>query len=298
MKQKIGYFGGFFFSVVLLFSAAQAFAAEEDFPLVQVSCKPELTKQPVGKTSFSISAGEEVTFRCLIQNKDTAVTSTAILLGNRKTEQSGTAVSMSEIILKDTASTEVTLRFPKMLRSDTYWYSFVLIDKVTRMPLSEEQEYTWKLSMDQPAIVSVGVEPNQERYDWGTPVELRVELTNVEGQLSENNALNLHVVMKDEKAEICAVLLETPIHQSPTYQMQFPEKGVCTGVVVVTLTSKDGITLDQKMLALQFSDTMVQGTAPQEKEFMSRWSPFIRWGVILLTVSSLMLVLGVAYRRR
>lgn len=298
MKQKIKYLEGFIFSVVFLTSATSAFAAEEKFPLVPMSCKPEHSEQSAGKTSLSIPTGEEVIFHCLIQNMNTSVASQAFLLGQRKTERSGTTVSMSEVSLEDATSAEVILRFPKMLRSDTYWYSFVLMDKVTRLPLSEEQQYTWKLRMDQPAFASVGVEPKQEWYDWGTEAELRVELAPSGDQLSGDTAPNLHVAMKDEKGEVCAVLLETPIHQSLVYRIQFPENGACTGVLMVTLRSKDGIVLDQKMLVLRFSDVSRGVTDTSEQRSIEHLSNYLKWGIILISIVSAAVVGMVWVRRR
>lgn len=301
MKQKIGYLSSFFFSIVFLFSAAQAVAAEEGVFPVRVSCEPESsTEELVEKTASAILTEENVTFRCLVRNKDASMAPLASLLGTRKSEQSGAAVSMSEVLVKDPSVVdEVLLQFPKMLRSDTYRYSFVLIDKATRMPLSEEQRYTWKLSMDQPSLVSVGVEPKQEQYEWDTQAGLRVELSTPKGQLSEDDALGLRVVMNDEKGDVCAVLVETSIRQSSTYQMRFPKQGVCVGVIGVTLTSKDGVVLDQSMLSLQFPDVVTPAVAPVETGLSDRWLTFVKWGILLLTIFSLVFVLGVrVYRQR
>lgn len=298
MKQKIKYLEGFFFSVIFLVFTTPAFAAEEKFPLVQMSCKPELSEQSAEKTSLSMPTGEEVIFQCLIQNINTSVASRAFLLGQRKTERSGTTVSMSEVLLSDTTSIEVTLHFPKMLHSDTYWYSFILMDKVTRLPLSEEQQFTWKFRMDQPAFASVGVEPKQEWYDWGAEAELRVEFTPSWDRLSGDATPNLRVEMKDEKGEICAILLETPIQQSPVYRIRFPEKGACTGVLMATLRSKDSIVLDQKMLALRFSDVSRGVINNSEQWPIEHLSNYLKWGIILISIVSAALIGMVWVRRR
>lgn len=239
-----------YFFLTLLFSgsffAAQGVLAAPPYQL-SLSCLPDSTGQDVLEQTMM--------FRCAIKEKSASTKTrvSAILSGKRESDHQESVVSTAEVLLNGASLTEVTLRFPMVLQSGTYQYSFVLSDLETKEPIAGAVSYTRKFSTDRAWIDVVSVD--QKQYHWGAPVTLGLSLHIPDEQSLESQALTVDVTMRDSAEKTCATLAERlPVRQAAdTYPLRFPEKGSCTNTLVIVLRGKDGTVIDQKTIAVNLA---------------------------------------------
>lgn len=288
-----------FMSVLaLLFSfglSAQRVQGAEDVQVssAYISCTPEapLTSGKEGP-SFALVAGKTTTFACTAKETKEGETVTALVLGKQAYGTEAPAASAGILSLAD-REMKTMLTFPVVYEVGKYTYTFSLINTATQEVMATDVTLTGILKgAGQASIQTMSIK--EKNPLWGSPVTLNLALSLPEGQTLETDPIMLRVVMQDKQGQECAVLVENQAvtQVGGTNTLSLPQEGSCANLLSVTLSTKDGKTLDQKTLAIGIAEksTVQAPELSRGDTFLSRTPWILLVGLVVTSVLVLALL--------
>lgn len=253
----------------------QVMAAEEQ-DVVTVSCMPQ---QREGR-GVLLKSGQSVLFDCSVANPSLEQRSVMIIGKQLSVSTNDTIATSAQVVVTSGAAADVTLHFPELYTPGVYRYEFSVVNLDSKETMNVPVQWSGELEQVASGETVVSVIAERGQYVWGETAMIKVEVS----QWQKEGSLMLVFALEDEAGGVCQELNAVPLAETQaTYAVTLPNGGTsCSNAVKVSLVH-DGITLDQKTIALGLSQKEISKTSAGVS-FTESLPKFILWlgGVLVI----------------